>query len=140
MASGERSLFAGPATNNLDRAMSDTSFAGWPMRRQRSQTIDLDDEIELNSTTTPKANGQAPQAMFATFRGDLQSAIGSFNGQDLSHVTDGTRIALRQDAEGQWAWAFVPQAPRDEGVRDEGTWPRVVNVTGYDYSLTVMLG
>ena len=105
------------------------------MRRQRSQTIDLEDDVEINSTTTPKANGQSPQAMFASFRGDLQSAIGSFNGQDLSHVTEGTRIALRQDAEGQWAWAFVPQAPRDEGVRDEGTWPRVVNVMGYEDNL-----
>ena len=133
MASGEITVCR--PGHNLDRAMSATSFAGWPMQRQRSQTIDLEDDIEIHSTTTPKTNGQSPQAMFASFRGDLQSAIGSLNGQDSSHVSEGTRIALRQDAEGQWAWAFVPPAPHDEGVRDEGTWPRVVNVMGYEDSL-----
>ena len=106
------------------------TFANWSMRRERSPTIELEDEIEINSATTTKADSLAPQAMFASFRGDLQSAFGGFNGQDLSHVTEGTRIALRHDAEGQLVWAFVPPAPHDEGVRDEGTWPRVVNVTG----------
>src|SRR5258706_2833391 len=112
--------------------MTAATFADWPMRRKRSPTIEFEDEIEINSATTPKANSLAPQAMFASFRGDLQSAFGSFSGQDLSHVSEGTRIAMRQDAEGQLAWAFVPPAPRDEGVRDEGTWPRAVNVIGYE--------
>ena len=120
--------------------MSSATFATWSMRRERSPTIEFEDEIEINSattpaTTTPKAGSLAPQAMFASFRGDLQSAFGGFNGQDLSQITEGTRIALRQDAEGQLAWAFVPPAPRDEGVRDEGTWPRVVNVMGYEDNL-----
>lgn len=116
----------------LDRAMSTASLAGWSTRRERSQTIELEDETETNSATMPEANGLAPQTTFASFRGDFQSAIGSFNGRDLLHVTEGTRIALRQDAEGQWVWAFVAPAPHDEGVQDEGTWPRVVNVMGYE--------
>ena len=94
--------------------------------------------MEINDATTPTAKRQAPQAMFARYRGDLQSAIGGLNGRDLSHVAEGTRIALRQDAEGQWAWAFVPLATLDEGVRDEGTWPRVVNVMGYSIIFTTI--
>jgi len=112
--------------------MSSASPAGWSKRRKRSHTIELEEEAETNGATTPKAKQQAPQALFASYRGDLQSTIGSFNGRDALHVTEGTRIVLRQDAEGPWAWAFVPPATLNEGVRDEGTWPRVVNVMGYN--------
>jgi hypothetical protein len=105
------------------------------MRRKRSQTIEFEDELETDSATTPKEDGQARQTMFASFRGEFQSAIGSLNGRDSLNVTEGTRIALRQDAEGRWVWAFVPPAPHDEGVWDEGTWPRLVNVMGYENML-----
>ena len=126
--------------DNLDRAMSTVSPADWSKRRQRSQTIGLEEDVETGAATTPKANQQVPQALFASFRGDLQSVIGSFNRRDSLHVTEGTRVALRQDAEGQWAWAFVPPATLDEGVRDEGTWPRDVNVTGYNSNLNTKAG
>jgi len=120
--------------------MSTVSPAGWSERRQRSQTIELEEDVETSTPATPKANRQAPQALFASFRGDLQSVIGSVNGRDSLHVTEGTRIALRQDAEGQWAWAFVPPATLDEGVRDEGTWPRPVDIMGYDRNLYTKAG
>jgi len=120
--------------------MSTVSLEDWSMRHKRSQTIELEDEIETNGATTAKANGQAPQALFASYRGDLQNAIGSLNGRDSSHVAEGTRITLRQDAEGHWAWAFVPPAPLDEGVADEGNWPKAVNVMGYEDSLYANAG
>ena len=111
--------------------MSSVSPAGWSKRRQQSETIGLEEDIETSTGKTPKADTQAPQALFASYREDLQSVFDGFNGRDSLHVAEGTRIALQQDAEGQWAWAFIPSATLDEGVRDEGTWPRAVNVMGY---------
>jgi hypothetical protein len=116
--------------------MSTVSPAGWSKWRKRSETIEIKEGPEVDGDTTPKANRKLPQTLFASFREDLQSAIGNLNGRDLLQLTEGTRIALKQDAEGQWAWAFVPPATLDEGVRDEGTWPRAVNVMGYYNAFT----
>ena len=87
----------------------------------------------------PKASTQALFA-FASYREDLQSAFDGFNGRYSLQVAEGTRIALRQGAEGPWAWAFILPATLDEGVRDEGTWPRAANVMGYRNNLDTEAG
>jgi hypothetical protein len=41
-----------------------------------------------------------------------------------------TRIAVEIPPNGACIWRFVPRANWEEGVRDEGIWPRQVNVCG----------
>jgi len=93
------------------------------MRHEPPQTIKLEEETETVSATTPKADGPARQVLFASYGEDFQSAIGSLNERDLLRVTEGTRIALRQDAEGRWVWAFVPPAPEPEAQLEDGLDP-----------------
>ncbi|KAK0212673.1 hypothetical protein DFS33DRAFT_1283624 [Desarmillaria ectypa] len=40
------------------------------------------------------------------------------------------RVVIETNASGESFWRFVPRAHLDEGVSDEGTWPRVVNLCG----------
>ncbi|KAK0241619.1 hypothetical protein EDD85DRAFT_926635 [Armillaria nabsnona] len=40
------------------------------------------------------------------------------------------RVVIETNASGESFWRFVPRAHLDEGVLDEGTWPRVVNLCG----------
>ena len=87
----------------------------------------------------PKANTQALFA-FASYREDLQSVFDGSNGRDSLQIAEGTRIALRQGAEGPWARAFIPPTTLDEGVRDEGIWPRAANVMGYRNNLDTEAG
>ncbi|GLB37062.1 putative zinc finger, C3HC4 type (RING finger) [Lyophyllum shimeji] len=43
------------------------------------------------------------------------------------------RVVIEITPSGVSTWRFVPSARREEGVPDEGTWPRVVNVCGTYY-------
>jgi hypothetical protein len=44
------------------------------------------------------------------------------------------RIVLEVSPNGQSSWRFVPRARKEEGAKDEGMWPRVVDLCGYVYS------
>ncbi|KAF7981865.1 hypothetical protein HWV62_31421 [Athelia sp. TMB] len=46
------------------------------------------------------------------------------------------RIVIETSPEGASIWRFVPRARREEGVLDEGVWPRVVEVCGERIILT----
>ena len=59
-----------PASFYLDRTVSP---AGWSKRRQRTETIGLEEDIETIAVKAPKANVQAPQTLFTCHKRDLQS-------------------------------------------------------------------
>lgn len=40
------------------------------------------------------------------------------------------RVVIETTPTGESFWRFVPSARRDEGVPDEGIWPRVVEICG----------
>ncbi|KAJ7072322.1 hypothetical protein C8F01DRAFT_973331 [Mycena amicta] len=40
------------------------------------------------------------------------------------------RVVIETTCSGQSFWRFVPRARLDEGVEDEGTWPRVIDICG----------
>lgn len=40
------------------------------------------------------------------------------------------RVVVETAPSGECTWRFVPSAKKDEGVVDEGTWPRIVDVCG----------
>lgn len=40
------------------------------------------------------------------------------------------RVVIETAPTGESAWRFVPKAQRDEGVLDEGRWPRVIDICG----------
>lgn len=40
------------------------------------------------------------------------------------------RVVIETAPSGESTWRFVPSAKREEGVADEGTWPRVVDLCG----------
>ncbi|KAG5635273.1 hypothetical protein H0H81_011876 [Sphagnurus paluster] len=46
------------------------------------------------------------------------------------------RVVLETTPAGSTTWRFVPSARRDDGVPDEGTWPRIVDVCGNQYECT----
>ena len=67
-----------PASFYLDRAVSTVSPAGWSKRRQRTETIGLEEDIETIAVKAPKANTQTPQALFASHK-RLAERIRGFN-------------------------------------------------------------
>jgi hypothetical protein len=40
------------------------------------------------------------------------------------------RVVIETTPSGESFWRFVPKARREEGVLDEGKWPRVVEICG----------
>jgi hypothetical protein len=40
------------------------------------------------------------------------------------------RVVIETVPSGECTWRFVPSAKRENGVPDEGVWPRVVNICG----------
>lgn len=40
------------------------------------------------------------------------------------------RVVVEISPAGDSYWRFVPKARRDEGVHDEGQWPRIVDICG----------
>lgn len=40
------------------------------------------------------------------------------------------RVVIETAPSGESTWRFVPGAKREEGVADEGSWPRIVDICG----------
>ncbi len=49
------------------------------------------------------------------------------------------RVVIETGPNGESFWRFVPKARRDEGVTDEGVWPRCVSLCGVRYFCRVVL-
>ncbi|KAF9452400.1 hypothetical protein P691DRAFT_795093 [Macrolepiota fuliginosa MF-IS2] len=46
------------------------------------------------------------------------------------------RVVIETAPSGECTWRFVPSAKREEGVIDEGTWPRIVDLCGEFIKMT----
>jgi hypothetical protein len=49
---------------------------------------------------------------------------------NLNEQSAPKRIVVEVTRTGQSTWRFVPSARREEGVENEGNWPRVIDICG----------
>ncbi|KAF4598631.1 hypothetical protein EYR38_007037 [Pleurotus pulmonarius] len=119
----------------------------------------MDDPVASSSTTPPlrRLSGSSPglidptqrtrllkgsngQLIFATH--DARAASAHFDVDDVRKLDINDtplrpkRVVIEISSSGHCRWRFVPKARLDEGVVDEGTWPRVVNICGELYELS----
>lgn len=99
----------------------------------------------------PKISGSIPGALDPTQRQRLCRTPGSklsfaaFNPHTASSTHDipdlcnlslneelyrPKRVVIETTSLGESFWRFVPSARKDEGVQDEGMWPRIVEICG----------
>lgn len=70
---------------------------------------------------------------FATFdplTACVQDALRPTNSRLKTDLYRPKRVVIEVAPSGECAWRFVPSAKRDDGVLDEGAWPRVVDICG----------
>ncbi|KAJ7045527.1 hypothetical protein C8F04DRAFT_940014 [Mycena alexandri] len=70
---------------------------------------------------------------FATFDPRVASADHAWDMRSLSlneELYRPKRVVIETTCAGESSWRFVPKARCDEGVRDEGQWPRVIEICG----------
>lgn len=70
---------------------------------------------------------------FATFDPRAASGQQDLNFRSLSlneELSRQKRVVVETASSGESFWRFVPRARRDEGVLDEGQWPRIVEICG----------
>lgn len=73
---------------------------------------------------------------FATFDQSLRS--GNFKDQSENLIDDlnvericrSRRIVVETSQDGISTWRFVPYAILENGVNDDGLWPRIINICG----------
>jgi hypothetical protein len=71
---------------------------------------------------------------FAAF--DPRTAFAAFDESDIRKLSVNDqcyrprRIIVETTPTGESFWRFVPRARLQEGVQDEGNWPRIVNICG----------
>jgi len=90
----------------------------------------------LIDSTQPSRVLRSPdsQLSFASF--DPRTALAGEDVPDLRKLSIGEdlpppkRIVIETTPKGTSFWRFVPKARLEEGVRDEGFWPRVVEICG----------
>ncbi|KAG7449522.1 uncharacterized protein BT62DRAFT_928240 [Guyanagaster necrorhizus] len=74
------------------------------------------------------------QISFASFNprtATAQADLPDFRKLSLQEeLYNAKRVVIETSASGESFWRFVPRAHLDEGVLDEGTWPRLVNLCG----------
>lgn len=104
-----------------------------------------------SSSTTPQISGSVPGVLdptqpdrllrrpnstlfFASF--DPRAASAQQDIPDIRKLSineelyKAKRVVVETAASGESFWRFVPKARRDEGVLDEGQWPRVIDICG----------
>ncbi|KAJ7096313.1 hypothetical protein C8R44DRAFT_644127 [Mycena epipterygia] len=70
---------------------------------------------------------------FASFDPRVASADHAWDLRSLSlneELYRPKRVVIETTCSGVSSWRFVPKARRDEGVADEGQWPRVIDICG----------
>lgn len=79
------------------------------------------------------------QLSFASF--DSRTASAGSDLPDLrklslqEQLNTAKRVVIETTPQGESFWRFVPKARRDEGVADEGVWPRCINLCGVSCAL-----
>ncbi|KAG9221127.1 hypothetical protein CCMSSC00406_0005434 [Pleurotus cornucopiae] len=92
------------------------------------------------SQRTRLLRGSNGQLIFATH--DARAASAHFDVEDVRKLDINDtplrpkRIVIEISSSGYCRWRFVPKARLEDGVVDEGTWPRVVNICGELYELS----
>ncbi|KAG2131994.1 uncharacterized protein EDB93DRAFT_1177323 [Suillus bovinus] len=93
-------------------------------------------EPGLLDPTQPSRLLRAPDSTLSFASFDPRTALSGEDIPDLRKLSIGEdlpppkRIVIETTPKGTSFWRFVPKARLDKGVRDEGFWPRVIEICG----------
>ncbi|KAG2150509.1 hypothetical protein DEU56DRAFT_869324 [Suillus clintonianus] len=93
-------------------------------------------EPGLLDPTQPSRLLRSPDSRLSFASFDPRTALAGEDVPDLHKLSIGEdlpppkRIVIETNSKGRSFWRFVPKARLDEGARDEGFWPRVVEICG----------
>ncbi|KAH7907722.1 hypothetical protein BJ138DRAFT_1116438 [Hygrophoropsis aurantiaca] len=105
------------------------SGSGKPMRKLRGSTPGL-----LDPSQSKRLLRFGGSLSFASFDPHTAHAVSDVPDIQILSIDEDLpppkRIVIETTPNGTSFWRFVPKASLEEGVTDEGLWPRVVNICG----------